>query len=64
VNARALKFVKRERVEDHLDLGWIVMIPNAPHHHLYYGVELAWLCDCPVPGGFKVSPPDSEGVEG
>lgn len=48
----ALKFVKHERIEDHFRQGWIVMIPNAAHHHLHYGCELAWICECDVPGGF------------
>jgi hypothetical protein len=49
---RALKFVSYERVPSHLEAGWVVLIPNAPHHHQHYGIELAWLCSCPVPGGF------------
>jgi hypothetical protein len=49
---RALKFVSYERVPSHLEAGWVVLIPNAAHHHHYYGIELAWLCSCPVPGGF------------
>lgn len=52
MKAHALKFVSFERVEDHFRTGWVPLIPNAPHHHQYYGIELAWLCDCPVPGGF------------
>ena len=51
---RALKFVRYDRVQSHLDAGWIVSIPNAVMHHHYYGIELAWLCGCPVPGGFQV----------
>jgi len=53
MNARALKFVRFERIEDHFRQGWVASIPNAPMHHHYYGIELAWLCECPVPGGFK-----------
>ena len=53
MNARALKFVRFERIEDHFRQGWVVSIPNAPMHHHHYGIELAWLCECPVPGGFK-----------
>lgn len=53
MNARALKFVRFDRIEDHFRKGWVALIPNAPMHHHYYGIELAWLCDCPVPGGFK-----------
>lgn len=53
MNARALKFVRFERVEDHFRQGWVALIPNAPHHHQHYGIELAWLCECRVPGGFK-----------
>lgn len=55
MNARALKFVSFERIEDHLRKGWVPSIPNAPMHHHHYGIELAWLCECPVPGGFKPS---------
>lgn len=51
---RALKFVSYERVPSHLEAGWVVLIPNAAHHHQHYGIELAWLCGCPVPGGFQV----------
>lgn len=53
MNARALKFVRFERIEDHFRQGWMASIPNAPMHHHHYGIELAWLCECPVPGGFK-----------
>jgi hypothetical protein len=49
----ALKFVRFERIEDHFRQGWIVSFANAPMHHHHYGVELAWICSCPVPGGFK-----------
>lgn len=52
MNVRALKFVRYDRVQDHLREGWMASIPNAPMHHHHYGIELAWLCDCPVPGGF------------
>lgn len=51
----ALKFVNYETVEDHLRTGWMVSIPNAAMHHHHYGIELAWLCPCPVPGGFSES---------
>lgn len=50
---RALKFVRFSKIEDHFRLGWLMSFPNAPHHHQYYGCELAWICDCPVPGGFE-----------
>ena len=50
--ARALKFVRYDRVEDHYRAGWVMSFPNAAMHHHHYGCELAWLCDCPVPGGF------------
>lgn len=53
MNARALKFVRFDRIEDHFRQGWVMLFPNAPMHHHHYGVELAWLCACPVPGGFK-----------
>jgi len=51
----ALRFARFEKVEDYLRQGWMVAIPNAPMHHHYYGVELKWICPCPVPGGFKTS---------
>lgn len=44
--ARSLKFVVFAKIEDHLRLGWVVLIPNAPHHGLHYGIEMAWICDC------------------
>jgi hypothetical protein len=53
MNPFALKFVTFAKIEDHLRLGWMVMFPNAPHHHLHYGVEMKWICACSVPGGFK-----------
>ena len=52
---RALKFVRFDRIEDHFRLGWVMSFPNAPTHHHHYGIELAWICQCPVPGGFKTS---------
>lgn len=51
---RALKFVVYRNIDDHLRQGWMVAIPNAPMHHHYYGIELKWICPCPVPGGFSV----------
>lgn len=53
---RALKFVRFERIEDHFRAGWMVSFPNGPMHHHHYGAELAWICDCPVPGGFETVP--------
>lgn len=49
----ALRFARFDRIEDCLRQGWIALIPNAPMHHHHYGIELAWICSCPVPGGFK-----------
>lgn len=46
----ALKFVRFDRIEDHYRIGWVMSFPNAPMHHHRYGVELAWICDCPIPG--------------
>lgn len=54
--ARALKFVRFDRIEDHLREGWMVSIPNAPMHHHHYGVEMKWICSCRVPGGFDRVP--------
>jgi hypothetical protein len=56
MKARALKFVRFDRIEEHLALGWMVMIPNVPMHHHHYGVELKWICGCRVPGGFDRVP--------
>lgn len=52
MKAFAIKFVRYDRIEDHLRQGWMTMIPNAPHHHQHYGIEMKWICACPVPGGF------------
>jgi hypothetical protein len=46
---RAVQFVRYDRIQDQLGAGWIVLFPNAPHHHMHYGIELAWLCECPLP---------------
>jgi hypothetical protein len=27
-----------------------MMFPNELMHHHCYGVEMAWLCECPIPG--------------
>jgi hypothetical protein len=51
----ALRFARFDRIEDFLRQGWVALIPNAITHHHHYGIELAWLCSCPVPGGFKFS---------
>ena len=53
MKARALKFVRLADIQKHLRRGWIAMIPNAPMHHHVYGIELAWLCDCPIPCEIK-----------
>ncbi len=53
MNARALKFVRLADIQNHLRRGWIAMIPNAPMHHHHYGIELAWLCECPIPCEIK-----------
>jgi len=50
---RALKFVPFRKIEDHFKQGWTALTPNVAHHHLYYGIEMAWLCECEVPGGFN-----------
>lgn len=49
----AVRFARFADVEKFLSQGWMVMIPMAAMHHHYYGIELAWICECPVPGGFK-----------
>lgn len=53
MKAFALKFVRYDRIEQHLQLGWMVMIPKAACHHQIYGIEMKWICSCKVPGGFK-----------
>lgn len=50
---RALKFVRFSEIENHFRLGWMVSFANAPMHHHHYGIELQWICNCRVPGGFK-----------
>jgi hypothetical protein len=52
VKLYALKFVRHDRIEHHFRQGWVMSFPNAPMHHHHYGCELAWICACPVPGGF------------
>ena len=51
---KALHFVRFKDVTDFLRLGWMVSIPNAPMHHHYYGIELKWLCNCPIATPSKV----------
>jgi hypothetical protein len=53
MNMRAIKFVPFDRIEDHFRVGWVMSFPNAAMHHHHYGCELAWICDCPVPGVVK-----------
>lgn len=50
----AMRYARFEAVEDFLRQGWMIAIPNAIMHHHHYGIELAWLCACPVPGGFHI----------
>lgn len=52
MKARALKFVPFRKIEDHFRKGWVILIPKWATHHDYYGCEMAWICECPVPGGF------------
>lgn len=49
MKATALKFVRFDQIESNLRQGWMVMIPNSPSHHNHYGVELKWICNCPIP---------------
>lgn len=51
---RALRFARFDAVNTLLEQGWMIAIPNAPMHHHYYGIELKWVCPCPIPGGFRV----------
>lgn len=37
-----LKFVSIDKIEQHLEEGWEVLVPNAPHHHAMYGAEMGW----------------------
>ena len=46
---RALKFVPFASIEDHFRCGWVILIPREPMHHHYYGVEMAFMCDCKIP---------------
>ena len=48
-NVRYLKFVVFRDIEDFWRMGWHLLIPNDVYHGHYYGVEMAWLCDCKVP---------------
>jgi hypothetical protein len=50
---RALKFVRFADIEDHFRQGWLVSFANEPMHHHHYGIELQWICNCRVPGGFN-----------
>jgi hypothetical protein len=52
MKARALKFVPFRKIEDHFRQGWVILIPKWETHHDYYGCEMAWICECAVPGGF------------
>lgn len=49
----AMRYARFDAVEEFLRVGWMVSIPNAIMHHHVYGIELKWICPCPVPGGFK-----------
>ena len=49
---RALRFARFEKLDDFFRVGWMVSKPNMLHLGLVYGLELKWICDCPVPGGF------------
>lgn len=51
--ARALKFVRYAQIQSHLRRGWMTLIPNDAHRGLVYGIEMAWLCDCPIPCEIK-----------
>lgn len=50
MNARALRYARLDAVEGYLRQGWMPLIPNAAMHHHCYGIELAWLCECRIPG--------------
>jgi hypothetical protein len=69
MNARALRYARFAAVEDYLRQGWMPLIPNAPMHHHHYGIELAWLCDCPIPCEIEFNrvthrvPSPTEGIE-
>ena len=45
---RIVSHATYERLRDFLACGWIVMIPNGVMHHNFYGVQVEWLCDCPL----------------
>ena len=50
---RALKFVRYDQIQSHLRRGWMTLIPNGVHRSHVYGIEMAWLCDCPIPCEIK-----------
>lgn len=46
---RILKYIGYAHVRDALACGWIVVMPNGPMHHHWYGITMEWLCDCTMP---------------
>ena len=43
---RYVRFVPFALVEDHLRMGWMVLMPSALASHNVYGVAMAYLCEC------------------
>lgn len=41
----SFRYVIHERVRDYLDIGWHIAAVSMGHHG-YYGVMMAWLCNC------------------
>ena len=54
---RAFCYVAYGDIPDYLDMGWLALIPATFEHINFYGIEMAWLCDCPVPS--KIHPQQS-----
>ena len=40
-------------IADHLAMGWLALIPAGACYGSGYGIEIAWLCDCRVPGTLR-----------
>jgi hypothetical protein len=46
----AVKFVKYADIDDHLAMGYVPLCAHFRCHHDAFGIEMAWLCLCPLPG--------------
>lgn len=44
---RTFTYVTYDRVQAHLDCGWMVVIPNDVHRQIHhYGIVMEWRCGC------------------